>query len=407
MRLVLALFLLCATALAQSSPLFLQVDGMLASLSRITGWKVKHKVPSEILTKARFSKLVAEGIADAEGSKETRAAELTLKMFGLVPWDYNLARESGELIEEQAAAFYDIRKKKLFVLDSVADGPQQRVALAHELAHALADQQFDLRKYIEHAKDDDASTARQSVIEGQASWLSWAYMSEEAGGRAEVPLALLDQLSDVGATGEGYPVLERTPLYMRESLTFPYTEGMRFQDSVYRKLGAAAFDRIFRDAPLSTQEILHPQAYADALKPTHPQVPKQAKSMHLLAEGDVGEFDFSAILRQFTDDTEGRRIASQWRGASYQLYEDKITKTPMLVHLSEWSSPQAARDFFRVYQDVLRAKWKRFEVRQTSDTEVTGTGDRGDFVLRISGTSVLSIEGIPAPPNTRIAGTVK
>ena len=407
MRLVLALFLLCATASAQSSALSSQVDGMLASLSRITGWKVKHKVPSEILTKAKFSKLVAEGIADAEGSKETRAAELTLKMFGLVPWDYNLARESGELIEEQAAAFYDIKKKRLFMLDSVADGPQQRVALAHELAHALADQQFDLRKYIEDAKDDDASTARQSVIEGQASWLSWAFMSEQAGGRAEVPLALLDQLSDVGATGEGYPVLERTPLYMRESLTFPYTEGMRFQDSIYRKLGAAAFDRIFRDAPLSTQEIIHPEAYADALKPTHPELPKPTKGLRLLADGDVGEFDYSAILRQFADDVEGRRVAREWRGASYQLYEDKATKAPLLTHLSEWSSPQAARDFFRVYLEVLQAKWKRFDVGQKSELEVTGTGDRGDFVLRISGSSVLSVEGILASPNKRLAGTVK
>jgi hypothetical protein len=396
MRFFFALLLLCGTASAQSSSLFLQVDGMLASLSRITGWKVKRKVPSEILTKAQFSKLVEEGVADAEGDKETRAAELTLKMFGLVPWDYNLARESADLIEEQAAAFYDIKKKKLFVLDSVPDGPEQRVALAHELAHALADQQFGLRKYIEGAKDDDAATARESVIEGQASWLSWAYMAEQSGGRAEVPGSLLDELASVGATGEDYPVLGRTPLYIRESLTFPYTEGMRFQDAVYRKLGPGAFDRIFRDPPLSTQEILHPEAYADALKPTRPELPKQAKNMRLLAGGDVGEFDYSAILRQFGSDAKGRAAASQWRGGAYRLYENKRTKAPLLLHLSEWSSPQAARDFFRLYLETLRAKWKRIEVRSTSETEVSGTGDPGDFMLRISGSSVLCIEGIPA-----------
>jgi len=403
MRLVLTLLLLCATASAQSASLFSQVDGMLASLSKITGWKVKRKVPSEILTRAKFAEIVQEGVAEAERDKETRAAELTLKMFGLVPWDYKLAQESADLIEEQAAAFYDTKKKKLFVLDSIPDGPEQRVALAHELAHALADQQFGLQKYIEGAKNDDGATARESVVEGQASWLSWAYMAEQSGGRAEVPRSLLDELADVGASGEDYPVLERTPLYIRESLTFPYTEGMRFQDSIYRKQGSAAFDRLFRDPPLSTQEVLHPESYADSLSPTRPELPKQPKSMRLLAEGDVGEFDYSAILRQFRGDAEGRRVASQWRGGAYRLYEDKATKAPMLIHASEWSSPTAARDFYQLYQEVLRAKWKRMDVRATSENEVSGSGDPGEFMLRISGASVLSIEGIPATGK----GTVK
>ncbi len=154
----------------------------------------------------------------------------------------------------------------------------------------LADQQYGIRKYLGAAKDDDAATARESVIEGQASWLSWAYMSEQSGGRAEVPSALLDELSEVGATGDDFPVLERTPLYLRESLTFPYTEGMRFQDSIYRKLGSAAFDRLFQDPPLSTQEILHPEAYSDMLRPTRPALPKPMKDMRLLMSGDVGEF---------------------------------------------------------------------------------------------------------------------
>ena len=395
MRLLVGLLLTSFVASAQSSPLFNQVDGMLASLSRITGWKVKRTVPSEVLTREQFTKLVEEGIAESESDKGTRAAELTLKMFGLVPWDYNLARESANLIEEQAAAFYDTRKKRLFVLESVPDGQEQRLALAHELAHALADQQYGIRKYLTAAKDDDASTARESVIEGQASWLSWAYMSEQSGGRAEVPSALLNELAEVGATGDDYPVLERTPLYLRESLTFPYTEGMRFQDSLYRKLGSAAFDRLFQDPPLSTQEILHPESYSDMLRPTRPALPKPMKDMRLLVSGDVGEFDYSAILRQHTGEEPGRKVAAEWRGGTYGLYEHKQTKTPLLVHVSEWSSPEAARDFYRLYQRALSAKWKRMEVKSVSDAEFTGTGDPGDFLLRISGASVLSIEGIP------------
>ncbi len=401
MRFLVALILLAGSAVAQTSPLFSQVDEMLASLSKITGWKVKRKIPSEILTKDKFSKMLDESVREAEKDKETHAAELTLKMFGLVPWDFQLARESANLMEEQAAAFYDFQKKRLYVLESTPDGQEQRIALAHELAHALVDQQFGIRKYLKAAKDDDAVTARQSVIEGQASWLSWAYMVGKATGRTEVPQSLLDQLATVGGTGEQFPVLTQTPLYMRESLTFPYTEGMRFQDAVYRKLGMGAFDRVFREAPLSTQEILHPEAYADNQIPTHPELPKAIPGvdlgrMKLLVSGDVGEFDYSVMLRQYVKGVDGRQIARHWRGATFRLYEDKQTKAPLLMHASEWDSPAAAQAFFRAYGEVLKAKSKKSEIRRLGEAEIEGSGDTGEFSLRISGTSVLCLEGIPA-----------
>ena len=43
-----ALLLLAASAAAQTSPIFQQVDEMLASLSKITGWKVKRKTNDEL-----------------------------------------------------------------------------------------------------------------------------------------------------------------------------------------------------------------------------------------------------------------------------------------------------------------------------------------------------------------------
>ena len=115
MRILAALLLLAASAAAQTSPIFEQVDEMLASLSKITGWKVKHKIPSELLTKGKFSSMLAQSVRETEKDKETRAAELTLKMFGLVPWEFKLAQESADLMEEQAAAFYDYQKKRLYV----------------------------------------------------------------------------------------------------------------------------------------------------------------------------------------------------------------------------------------------------------------------------------------------------
>jgi hypothetical protein len=404
----LLLLTLASTAFSQSA-IFSQVDDMLRTLSDITGWKVQRTVPAEILSKDKFSKMVQEGVKDAEGSKETHAAEVALKMFGLVPQDFNLAQESGDLLAEQAAAFYDYKKKRLFVLDSTKADNEQIIALAHELAHALADQQHPLRKFINDADGDEESTARQAVIEGQASWLSWAYLSKKAGGRGEVPKALVDRLAEgAGASGDDFPVFTQAPLYIRESLTFPYTEGMRFQDAVYRELGPAAFDRVFRDPPRSTQHIMHPQTYLMGLMPVKPVLPrleesvgKEARHFRILTDGDVGEFDYGVLLRQYIGETEGREAATHWRGGVYRLYEHKQAKYPVLAHSSEWDSPEAARNFFELYQRVLRAKWKKLEIASTSAAQVTGTGDNGRFSLRLDGATVHSIEGIQSQERVR------
>ncbi len=413
-RPLLLIALLAGSAAAQhpaspSTPLFSQIDAILQTLSDITGWKVQRTVPAEILAKDNFRKMVEEGVKDSEGSKETRAAEIALKMFGLVPQDFNLARESGDLLAEQAAAFYDYKKKRLFVLDSTKNDNEQILALAHELAHALADQQHPLRKFMNDADGDEQLTARQAVIEGQATWLSWAYLSKKSGGRGEVPPRLLDRLAEgAGASGDDFPVFSQAPLYIRESLTFPYTEGMKFQDAVYRELGPAAFERVFRDAPRSTQHIMHPQTYLTGRMPAMPKLPRleeaagsEARRFRILADGDVGEFDYGVLLRQYIGEAEGREAASHWRGGAYRLYEHKQAKYPVLVHSSEWDSPEAAQKFFDLYQRVLRAKWQKLEIASSSPVQVTGTGDNGRFSLRLDGEIVHSIEGILSPERVR------
>src|SRR5713101_754782 len=163
---VLALLLAACAAFAQSPAIFSQVDEMLAGLSQITGWQVRRKVPAQTLPRETFRRYVDQHLKEAATDKEIQAQEIVLKMFGMVPPDFNLARESAELVTEQAAAFYDYSKRRLFLLDSTSDTTEQRMALVHELAHALADQQYPLGKYMHEAAkaeksgDDDSATAR-------------------------------------------------------------------------------------------------------------------------------------------------------------------------------------------------------------------------------------------------------
>ena len=398
---LLLLALLATAALAQSSSsVFEQVGVMIATLSEITGWPVHKTVPSQMLGKHSFRRFVEARMKEISSDKETRAEELTLKMFGLVPQDFNLARETVDLVSEQAAAFYDYNKKRLYILDTTSAGTEQRVALVHELAHALADQHHPLGKYLRHGSpDDDAATAREAVMEGQATWLTWAYVSKRNGGKAEVPPAMLERLtSGVDAASPEYPIFSNAPLYLRESLVFPYDEGMRFQNAVYRKLGRQSFDQVFTHPPVSTQQIIHPEAYLAGKKPSEPDPPPLphaiVKSFRILAEGSVGEFDHSVLLRQYVGEKEGSAAASHWHGGTFRLYEHKQEKYPVLAYTSEWDTPESARVYFTLYQRVLKGKWKKMDVAARSDGEISGRGDSGHFELRLSGATVHSIEGL-------------
>jgi hypothetical protein len=193
-------------------------------------------------------------------------------------------------------------------------------------------------------------------------------------------------------------VFSKSPLYLRESLVFPYDEGMKFQDAVYHQLGRKSFDEVFYRPPRSTQQILHPKTYIADEKPVEVDPPSLDKSIqkqfHVLNDGVVGEFDHSMLLRQFVGDKEGRAAARSWRGGSFRLYEHKSDKYPVLTYASEWTSPDAARHFFTLYQRVMKGKWKEMKVTEKTADHVYGTGDSGKFQLRVSGTSVTSIEGL-------------
>lgn len=397
------LLLWISSAAAQtetSRTLFTQVEPILGGLSEITGWKVKHKVPADYISKAHLGEFVQRRLKEAIKPEEVRIESLALKMFGFIPDDYDLKQAIGELMTEQAAAFYDYDRKKLFITESDTSFLEKRAALVHELAHALADQSYSLGKFLRKGNlSDDSSTAREAVIEGQATWLMWAYVAKLGGGEAKVSEYVLDSMAGAAASAVGseYPVFEKAPLYLRESLLFPYNAGLRFQNAVFEKLGQGAFNEVFRRPPISTQQVIHPDVYLDHKVPTQPQapIPPNHKNYRALTDGSIGELDFRILLQQYVDDKTAVRIAPHWRGGSFRLYESKDDRKPLLTFTAEWDSTESAREFYEAYRTVMGKKWKKLDFREQTSERCAGAGDRGNFELALHGSTITSLEGLP------------
>jgi hypothetical protein len=400
MKILILLF--CATAAwGQTDGLFSEIDQIVTELSRITGLKPLKKVPHSTIDRAGLKTFLEQQLKEHVKPEELRSEEVTLKKFGLVPQDFDLKKTTVDLLTEQAAALYDFRKKRLFVLEGNSTA-LQKIALVHELAHALADQHFHLEKFIEQGvKSDDGSTARAAVMEGQATWLMSEYMAAQMGQSLKNAPGMVEMMSRATESGgDQFPVLAKAPLYIRESLSFPYTKGMLFQHKIFEKLDQQGFSEVFKRPPQSTQQILHPEKYFAAVIPSKPELPRPAdeRQYREYADGSVGELDHSILIRQYGTSDEAARIAPRWRGGSYRILEHKKSKRLVLAYAVDWEDEATASEYFRIYRKVLAGKWKNMEAKESGERMLAGRGDDGFFQVRLDGTRMSSLEGLEEPP---------
>lgn len=393
--------LLVSIALRAEDPsVFRELDSITAKLAEMTGWTLKRKVPAASISKKQLDKYLRERIAEDTNPEEIRAEELTLRRLGFIAGDFNLKDTLLDVLNEQAAAFYDTRKKRLFVLEKAIEEsslPMQEVVLVHELGHALADQYFSLEKFIKQAgKSDDGHLARMAVMEGQATWLMTEYQSQRTGNTIVGKPDLISMMSRPAtlSTGE-YPALEKAPRYLQETLLFPYSRGMAFQAAVRDKLGKDAFAEVFRNPPVSTQQILHPQLYFDRHAPEKTEFPTFESSgrWRILAEGTLGELDHQVMLKDAeVDDAEA--IAEAWTGGVYRLHETRDRQRAVLLHASSWRDEAAADAFFRAYRDrILPRKAPQFQVEQSSATRLAARSAWGKIRVERNGRRVWAVEG--------------
>ena len=367
---------------------------MESRLTALTGLPFKHPVPYAVIDRRQLRKNLDDTVKRTLKPEDVRIQEAVLKMLGLVPNDFDLKTTLVDLLTEQAAAFYDFHKKKLFLLDN-DPGAEARVALVHELAHALADQNFHLDRFVkDNGRGDDSETARLAVMEGQATWLMTAYIADSNAGLPDS--ALKDRPDLLTQSAAEFPVFAKAPLYIRVSLVFPYEDGLLFQDALYRRFGREAFSRVFRDPPVTTHQILHPEAYTDQPPPklpSPPVPPRQHDRLRKQAEGTLGEIDLRVLLVQTVGKAEGEAASAHLNGGAYAYYENKRKQNPVLTFATTWDSPQAARHFFDLYRKVLARKWTKIEIVEQSGDRLAGRGDGGQFLVTCNGSEVSSLEG--------------
>jgi len=369
----------------QAKLLFSLVDELIKFSSGETGLPIKSTVKRMITSRAEVESYLKEKFNEDEGAKRMQRDEIVLKKFGLLDHDFDLKPFLLALLTEQVEAYYDSKTKTVNMLDWVSIDDQKPV-LAHELTHALQDQHVDLDKWddqtpddvsqdaagdTDHLAKDELDTARDAVVECQATAVMMDYILKPLGKSLVKDPEVMDFVKQQMKSTDNSPVLARAPLLLSESLLFPYSEGLSFEQDVWMDQGqAAAFPGTLDRPPTSSWEIMNPRKYEQKRTATipllpniHPLVDKLYKPYDI---GQVGQLDLHILAGIFGGDDAANDLTPAWNGGLYwagqrlsatTAAEQGSTNSLALFYLSNWKNTASAQAFTQMYVKELGRKY--------------------------------------------------
>jgi hypothetical protein len=339
-----------------------EVDRLVVLVSAARRLPFKGTLASRAIARDAADAQIAAALAARITTADLGAEEVMLKRLGLIAGAADYAKLWAASASAAAVATYDPATRRLLVPDFLPlDG--QRVALIHEVAHAIADQRFDLRSFLAPPPQTivvlsgDATRARLALVEGDAT-LATMEVTDPSGAflRPTALASLTDRLR--AAAGEGRPP------WLAALSQFVHVDGLLFVARTRARQPWSAIDGLWRDPPASSEQVLHPDRYDACENP----IPIPESVMPSLpgfepprASDVLGELVVRAWLATALPPDTAARAATGWGGDRAAVYRPAAVRpdggapsavtggpsAPALGWLTVWDDGGEADDFAR------------------------------------------------------------
>jgi hypothetical protein len=269
---------------------------LMAFVERERGLRFARPVEVELLSDDDFDDALLAGGEEDTTAPDTPPADLsvTLVALGLLDPDADVETQSRDSLGG-VVGFYDAVDERLAVRGSGSPAYLDLVVV-HELTHALQDQVFDLDRPELGADGGEEGVAFTALVEGDATRVESAW-------RAAQSPAVRREIDEAEA---GFPDTEITVLDLL--LAFPYFTGEPYVEALLARGGQPALDEAFRRPPVSTEQVLHPDADLPVL-PSAPAVPGTVVDQGVLGEQGL------ALLLGVDPTQDGAQVG--WGGDRY------------------------------------------------------------------------------------------
>ena len=360
----------------------LDIIGFRTSILR--GLPASGPVARAFVTKDELRALVAEEME--EDREETLLTQKLYTTLGILEPDVDLFNLMAGVFTDIVLGFFDTEENKLYVVGDETDfSEQNELTVAHEFVHGLQQLHFDLDAIRESIEDNtDHRRAFRALVEGDATVGELLYGSKHFDDRQRAAVQAEARRADFSA-------YFAAPLVIQRTIAFPYLEGRSFAVELFLQTeDFELIDEAFEYVPRSSEQIIHPEKYANREEPVEVTVPDVSSS---LGEGwaeldrdTFGELLLRSYLASWIDPQVASAAAAGWGGDRFALYEGPGHGLA-LGAVTRWDTEEDAMEFIDAFRDVTQARlgsdWDPLE-----DVESA-------FILRgASQTALISLKGL-------------
>jgi hypothetical protein len=371
---------------ADTKKLFESVDRIFDFAAEDTGMPKHATVKRRLVSKEDVEKYAASQMAKEDFAKGLAKSEVSMKKLGFLPRDFDLKEFLVKSTGQEIAAYYDDETKTISMLNWVPPDRQEPI-LAHELTHALQDQNYDLAKWMKAKPagsqpagapvDGDIQIARKAVVEGQAMVVYVDYLLKPVGRSLEDTPGLIYQMEEPAVKAViDSQMMHDAPMILREMGGFAYQEGLIFEGELLHKGGKKmAFAGAFARPPRNSHEVLQPSAYINGEKLAAVRIPDMANVLNhdydAYDSGLIGQLDVRALLKQYGERKVANEVSSEWQGGAYVTFRRKDKEVAdlapgtgdlALLYISRWKTPQAAAWFAGFYARAVSQRYRTASV---------------------------------------------
>lgn len=342
------------------SAIALQMNLIETDVATLRGLPHAENVGRVLLTPDQLRQHVLNDFLAEYTPEEAANDAVVLRVFGLLPNDYDLLSLYRELLSEQVAGFYDDDERTMFVVQGQSFLGPQRMTYAHEYVHALQDAAYDIDDGLgfndaQCDADSERCAAIQALLEGDASLAEqfWLYQHATPQDMQQI-MEFYSQYSS--------PVYDNAPAFLKEDFLFPYTAGKEFVQALYNEGGWDAVDAAYLAPPVSTEQILHPEKYGDDVPQAVTLPNLQAvlgTNWEELDAGVMGEWYTYLLMARADDplvrqsDANARHAAAGWDGDAYAVYRQTSGEAVAMAFSLVWDTPEDAGQFGEIFGAYL------------------------------------------------------
>lgn len=312
------------------------------AVEQMRGLKFLHPVIPEAVTHEELAHGLLKSFDISYPKALYDRRSLAWQTIGVIPPGVSIRQSLENFGSTAVIGYYDTLTGKLVFIGTKDPSPSERDTLAHELTHAIDDQNFGLERldHLGATCQDEASAASVAVVEGSATFVQLQYIRQF--------LTPEEQLQFVQEAGEQGASAGDIPAFVVALQQWSYTQGLQFITALVADGGERAVDHALVDLPVSTEQIIHPERYPNDV-PTPVDVPDLGPKLgdgwkDLDVEG-IGEEWLSLALALRLPGSDAASAAAGWDGGTSRAWSDGTHVA--VVFSTVWDTAADAAEFAR------------------------------------------------------------